>query len=526
MSKIFLFKSVLKPGCYSASIDLSSDYDLDLMIECENLKFSIPSKIEYKSWYNEVSIDRVYKFIFNITDENLTTLSLIIKDNSAYNMKNFELYKEGKCIYSMINPLDTLLESQIDQGLDRNISKYKYPLVSNTFNHDEILALTKFLISGSQLTLGSKVHDFECEFAEYVGSKYAVMVNSGSSANLLMLAAITNFMFSNNLKPGDEVIIPVICWSTSVWPVIQCGLKPIFVDVTNTMNIDENAVENIITEKTKAIMLIHIMGNCCDIDKITKIANKYNLLIIEDTCEALGSSYKNKKLGTFGEFGTYSFYYSHHITTIEGGMVVTNSKENYNLLKCLRAHGWIRSFDHDDQLKYIEQYKDIDPRYMFINVGYNLRPMEMQGVMGSIQLKKLNQKNINRVTNYSIIKQKVLSKLDGKDYILFPVEQDESIVAWFGICVYLSEKVSYLKPDFLKYLESNGIENRPIVTGNFIKQPYFTMIDDNNNLSQLSFPIAEKFHNLGMYIGLSCEQYTDNESNILADLLCDFFKEV
>ena len=203
------------------------------------------------------------------------------------------------------------------------------------------------------------------------------MVNSGSSANLLMLSTLVNPLFKNSLKINDEVLIPAICWSTSLWPIVQLGLKPIFVDVDlSTLNISIKDLKNKITNKTKAIMCVHVLGISSDMDEIKKICKKKKILILEDTCESLGASFNKSSLGTIGEFGSYSFYYSHQITSGEGGMVVCNNTKNYNILKSLRSHGWSR--DTIFHKEYKKKYKNLDDKFLFINSGYNLRPTEIQ----------------------------------------------------------------------------------------------------------------------------------------------------
>lgn len=227
---------------------------------------------------------------------------------------------------------------------------FKFPLIENTYDQTDIDVMIDVLRS-DKLTMGKKVEQFEREFSKYIGSNYSIMVNSGSSANLLAMSVATNYMRKNKLNTGDKIIIPNICWSTSIWPLIQMGLIPVFVDVDpDTMNIDINELKKIITPDIKGIMVVHILGNCTNMNEIMNIVNDNNLFLIEDTCESLGSTYNGKKLGTFGDFGTYSFYYSHHITTIEGGMIVCNNKEDYELLKCLRSHGWIRQLDDKEKI--------------------------------------------------------------------------------------------------------------------------------------------------------------------------------
>ena len=222
-------------------------------------------------------------------------------------------------------------------------SKYFYPLLDNAFSKEDLISGIKVLASG-QITMSKKTKDFEKEFARKLGIKYALMVNSGSSANLLASFAACNPLRKNRFKPGDEVLIPALCWSTSLWPLVQSGLKPVFVDIDkDTLNVNPNLLIKKISKKTKVIMLVHVLGNSTDILKIKKIAQRKKIILIEDTCEALGSKFKKKYLGTFGDFGTFSFYYSHQITSGEGGMIVCNNKDDYDLLYSMRSHGWSRN---------------------------------------------------------------------------------------------------------------------------------------------------------------------------------------
>ena len=201
--------------------------------------------------------------------------------------------------------------------LKKNKSKSRdfYPLLNNAFSEEDLISGINVLASG-QLTMSNKTKNFENEFAKKIGTKYALMVNSGSSANLLATFAACNPLRKNRFKPGDEVLIPAICWSTSLWPLVQSGLKPIFVDVAkDTLNVNPDALIKKINNKTKVIMLVHVLGGATNVEKIRNIARKKKIILIEDTCESLGAKFKNKYLGTFGDFGTYSFYYSHQISS-------------------------------------------------------------------------------------------------------------------------------------------------------------------------------------------------------------------
>lgn len=391
----------------------------------------------------------------------------------------------------------------------------KFPLGQNAHDTDDIINMIKVLLTGN-FTMGEQVSKFEKMFAEYVGSKYAVMVNSGSSANLLAFAALTNHKRNQKLAPGDEVIVPALCWSTSIFPIIQCNLAPVFVDVDpNTLNIDLDDLERKITSKTKAIMLVHVLGNSTDMNRLMDIVNRHNLILIEDTCESLGSKFNDKYLGTLGTYGTYSFYYSHHITTMEGGMIVCDDEADYELVKCLRAHGWTRSLKDKDKIQ--EKFPDIDPRFTFVNLGYNVRPMEIQAAMGVYQLDKLKSKNDNRKINYSNIKTKIENDPRGK-FLSFPKEIENGDIAWFGVTLFLDEKIKI--SDYLDYLTTNDVENRPIITGNMIRQPVIK--DLYPELNPLDFKGAEHCHFRGCFIGLPSNLMPDSLVDELVNILLDY----
>jgi len=412
-----------------------------------------------------------------------------------------------------VNNIEKLVIEEL--GKVKQYNKFKYPLNEKTYNEEEVMAMIKVLLS-DKLTMGSETTAFEKEFAEYVGSKYAVMVNSGSSANLLEIACITNSMYSKKLVKGDKIIVPTICWSTSVWPLIQCGLEPVFVDIeAYSLNADFNEIKKLVEndDKIKAVLAVHILGNTTNMDALTALCAKHKLQLIEDTCEALGSTYNGKYLGTFGECGSYSFYFSHHLTTIEGGMVVCNSKEVYELLKCLRAHGWTRHLIDENRRWYEDKYPEIDPKFLFINVGYNFRPMETQAAMGRIQLKKLAGRNANRRKNFAAVNKLVLASKTDK--LKSVVATDNCDPAWFGLPFILNEKVD--KKKYLSAVESKGFDTRPVVTGNFTRQPAFKLLGYDVNADD--FPNANIVHDRGFFIGLPSRKMTDEEIQETADAL-------
>ncbi len=375
---------------------------------------------------------------------------------------------------------------------------FQYPLLSNALSRQDIKSGIKVLNS-KQITMSKITEGFEKQFAKKIGSNYAVMTNSGSSANLLALSTLINPLFLNKLKPQDEVLIPAICWSTSLWPIVQQGLKPVFVDVdVLTFNISIKDLEKKITKKTKALMCVHVLGISSNMEKIKKICKKKNIIIIEDTCESLGAKYNKKHLGTFGEFGTFSFYYSHQITSGEGGMIVCNNKNNYNILKMLRSHGWSRNTSFHKKFK--KMYKNLNDNFLFINSGYNLRPTEVQAAMASSQFKRLSVFNKIRNQNRLKIIQSLKKSGEWKNQFEF-VKYDKKInPSWFGIAFMINRKFINKKEKLLKFLKNKGIESRPILSGNFLNQPATKIY--NLNSKNMKFKNADDVEKRGFFIGL------------------------
>ena len=258
---------------------------------------------------------------------------------------------------------------------------FHYPLHEDALSKEDLVEGFKVLAS-RQLTMSKKTKEFEEYFKKKLNLNYCLMVNSGSSANLLALFALINPKKKNKLNQGDECLVPSICWSTSLWPVVQAGLKPKLIDVDiNTFTINLDIIKKNVTKKTKAIVIINVLGNTSNIDEIREFANKKKIYLIEDNCESLGSKYKNKYLGSFGDFSSFSFYYSHQVTSGEGGMIACKTKDDYLLLKALRAHGWDRDI----------QKERVNKKFNFINSGFNLRPLEISAAIGLNQFKRLSK---------------------------------------------------------------------------------------------------------------------------------------
>ncbi len=319
-------------------------------------------------------------------------------------------------------------------------SKVKYPLSPNSFSDEDILKAVKILFT-KKITMGYVTKKFEIEFAKYIGSKYALMVNSGSSANLLAMFALINPKKIHHLKRGDECLVPALCWSTSLWPIVQAGLIPRFVDVDpKTLNLSISDLKKKINKKTKAIMGVHVLGNSTNINELNTIIKKNKLYFVEDTCESLGSKFDKKFLGTFGDFGTYSFYYSHQITAGEGGMIVCDDKKDYEIIHSLRSHGWDRGIKNNS--------KDFN----FINSGFNLRPTDVAAAIGRNQFKKLNLFKKIRSNNRDKIIKKLKRSKKWKDQFTFinPVAKLEP--SWFGLPVLINKKYIHKKKKYLSYL--------------------------------------------------------------------------
>lgn len=405
------------------------------------------------------------------------------------------------------------------------VAPFKFPLNQTTFDEEEIIAMIDAMLHG-KLSRSVKVDQFEKEFAEKVGSKYAILVNSGSSANLLAVAAVCQKTRANYLKPGDEILVPSLCWSTSVFPLIQYGLVPVFVDVDPfTLNITMDTLKAKVTPKTRGLFLVHVMGNCVQMKEVMDLAAENNWVVVEDTCESLMSKCDGKVLGTFGSYGTYSFYFSHHLCTGEGGMVVCNTKEDYNLARSLRAHGWTRDMEQDVREAIEKQYPDIDNRFNFVYQGYNLRPMEVQGAMGIVQLKKLDKMNKTRVDSYYLLKALIEKhpKYSGQFEFIKNTDDKRIEPIWFGFPCLLKPELKHLRPEFLTYLTNKSVENRPILTGNFVRQPalkeYVTQCPPE------TFVGADRIHYCGFYVGANSVFVDEVMLSELADIIVSFFAD-
>lgn len=369
----------------------------------------------------------------------------------------------------------------------------QYPLATSSWGPEEYDAIQRVIASG-MFSMGPNVAEFERRFAEYVGSKYCVMVNSGSSANLLMVAA--QFYTKNpafKLERGDEVIVPAVSWSTTYYPLYQYGLNLRFVDIDlETLNYDLDALEAAITEKTRAIMIVNLLGNPNDFARIKRIIGEREIVIIEDNCESMGATFEGRQTGTFGIMGTYSAFFSHHISTMEGGMIVTDDEELYHILLSLRAHGWTRNlpkFNHVCGEKSDDPFKE---SFRFMLPGYNVRPLEMSGAIGIEQVKRLPELVRARRANGALLQEVMADHPD----LMIQREIGES--SWFGFSLVIRPGSSLTRDTLVKRLNDAGFECRPIVAGNFAKNEVVKYFD-HSIAGELRN--AEHIDHSGLFVG-------------------------
>jgi CDP-4-dehydro-6-deoxyglucose reductase, E1 len=383
----------------------------------------------------------------------------------------------------------------------------KYPLACDTWDNREVEAIQEVVKTG-RYTMGPYVKKFEKEFCDYFKCNDAVMVNSGSSANLLMLATLA---LKHKLK-GD-IIVPAVSWSTTYYPLQQYGFKLNFVDIDkSTLNIDPSKIEKAITKDTCAIFAVNLLGNSCEYKKINEIAKKHNLMVIEDNCESLGAiSDTDIYNGVVGHMGSYSFFFSHHLQTMEGGMIACKSKDDADFIRSLRAHGWCRDLP-DDNTIYKKSGDTFVDSFTFITPGYSVRPLEMSGAIGSVQLKKWPEMREQRVKNAEYFKQKF------EDLPDVQLQEEVGNSSWFGFSMVFNGNLSGRRAKIVEKFKENEIESRPIVAGNFMKNPVIKYLDYIDNKD---YNVADYIHDNGLFIGNDVRDLKENIDmvyNIIKDI--------
>ena len=361
-----------------------------------------------------------------------------------------------------------------------------YPLAYSTWGNEELEAIQR-VCDSDMYTMGQHVKQFESEFADLFGSENAVMVNSGSSANLLMLS-----LLKWKYKLTGDIICPVVGWATTYFPMAQNGFKINFVDVDkDTWNIDVNKIEAAITPNTCAIMPVNLLGNSCDYDRIIEICRKHNLMLIEDNCESMGAKYGDKYTGSIGLAGSFSFFFSHHIQTMEGGMVLTDSKDDADYMRSMRAHGWVRDLPDNSPL-YQKTGDAFNDNFIFATPGYNIRPLEMSGAIGTEQLKKWDKIMDVRLKN----KEHFIKLFADKPWVR--IQKEIGTSSWFTFGMVLDGELKGRRQEVIDALSKAGIQNRPLASRNFLKQPVMRDLDYIDNKD---YEAADDIHDNGFFVG-------------------------
>ncbi|MEI6380808.1 MAG: lipopolysaccharide biosynthesis protein RfbH [Cyanobacteriota bacterium ELA615] len=386
------------------------------------------------------------------------------------------------------------------------------PVSGKVFDEQELVKLVDSSLD-FWLTTGRYALEFEERFAQWIGVKHVLLVNSGSSANLLALTALTSPKLGDKrLVPGDEVITVAAGFPTTVNPIFQNQLVPVFVDVELPgYDIDLNQLELALSEKTKAIMIAHTLGNPFNLEKVMAFVQKHDLWLIEDNCDAVGSTYQGQKTGTFGHISTVSFYPAHHMTMGEGGAVLTSDTRLKKILESYRDWGrdcWCPpGVDNTCNKRYGWQLGDLpfgyDHKYTYSHVGYNLKMTDMQAAVGVAQLDKLPEFIQKRKDNYAFLHQHLQ---DLQDFLLLPQVTPNSDPSWFGFPIYVKESAPFSRNDLVKYLEDKKIGTRLLFAGNLLRQPLYEglnyrVVGDLANADK----IMENVFWLGVFPGLTQE---------------------
>lgn len=401
--------------------------------------------------------------------------------------------------------IDLLLESESRINEAKPV-RYWYPLSLASYGTDEILEALDSMCS-FRTSMAEKTLHFERQFAKWQGSADAVMVNSGSSADLLLCMLLNNPL-GPLIRPDEEILIPAVTWPTHIWSAMVLGLKVKFVDVDpTTLNVDFADLECSISPKTRVLFLVHLMGNPCDMDRIVALAKKHDLLIIEDCCEAMGASWDGRKVGNFGIGGAYSFFFSHHITCMEGGMVAVSDPAMAKQLRLLRAHGWVRNVDPEEYK--LHQYPDIDARYAFINWGVNVRPTDVQAGFGIRQLEKADSFARRRAE----MAERFGAFIGDRQWLATPKVGAKAVPSWFALPLMVSKDAPFTRAEITSFLENRGVETRPMVTGNVARHPVGQLFSE---FQERAFPGADEIHSRGFYIGLSPLQSDESMGRLIA----------
>ncbi|MBA7489534.1 UDP-4-amino-4-deoxy-L-arabinose--oxoglutarate aminotransferase [subsurface metagenome] len=514
---------------YSSSDERRDEKDLGLVydIKGDELQILYMSSEKNPDHLHQVKISNE-----DLIDGNLPQDYFVITDRVLLMKKGSVVEKVGRISVQKIDELlrqmaHNIVEKHYDavHRKDKDFSPGKTYIryAGRVYDMEEMKALVDSSLD-FWLTAGRFAKQFEEEFAKFLGLKHCILTNSGSSANLLAISALTSpNLGKRRLKPGDEIITTACAFPTSVNPIIQNNLIPVFLDVdVGAYNIQVDKIEDALSEKTKAIFLAHTLGNPFNLDTILKICEKYNLWLIEDNCDALGSKYNGKYTGTFGHIATFSFYPAHHITMGEGGALVTNDPLLKQIIVSFRDWGkdcWCEP-GHDNTCgkRFGWQSGSLpygyDHKYIFSHIGYNLKVTDMQAAVGVAQLKKLPQFIKARKKNWGLFYDE-LKKYN--DYFILPKAADNSDPSWFGFLLTVKENAPFSRNEITNYLEKNKIATRLLFSGNIIRHPSFENLKYRiyGNLKNTDFIMNNTFW-LGVYPGLTNQiiEYVKNKFEI------------
>jgi CDP-6-deoxy-D-xylo-4-hexulose-3-dehydrase len=402
------------------------------------------------------------------------------------------------------------------------------------YSSDEYMRAIKTLLEG-WLVLGKDAQEFEDRFSKLFGKKYGALTNSGSSANLLMMTAMTSKQLYD-FPQGTKVIVPIAGFPATLTPILQVGFKPIFVDIElDTLNLDLDQVELAAKESgAKIITFAHVLGNPPNMDRVMNIVKKYNLILLEDCCDALGSTYDGKPLGSFGEMASCSFYPAHHITMGEGGFVATNTLPQERVIKSFRDWGRACYCEGKASIcatgtcrKRFSNWLDalpneiVDHKYVYNEIGYNLKPIELQASLGLAQLDKLEEIIQIRKRNFKLLFN-IFSKYE--EYFYLPKATEKSDPSWFAFPLTIKDKAPFNRHKLLQYLENNKVQTRQYFGGNLMLQPAYSEMVDVNMARDL-YPIATKATIDTFFLGVS-PVITEEQIKYIAEIIETFFNRL
>lgn len=418
------------------------------------------------------------------------------------------------------NSINSYLKYKLNTLEKKSDKENILPLSFIQYDAKDILNSVNTLLRGWP-TIGIEVKKVEQKIQKLLKIKNAVMLNSGGSANYLILYLLTSpyARKKHKLNFGDEIITPAVTWSTTVTPIIQNNLVPVLVDVNlSTYDICTNEIEKNITKKTKALMIVHPLGHVCNMNEIKKLCKKYSLILIEDTCESIGAKYKNQHAGTFGLFSSISMYQSHHISSVEGGLILTNDHYYADILRSMRANGWLREItDKRLKKKLIKANKKIDESFMFPFIGFNFKPTDMSAALVNRQIDKLNF----FIKKRRLAAQNLIKKLkEFEDFLILPMNDSKNVEnSWFTFPIVVKKNTKFDKEKITNYLTKQGIANRPIIAGNIADQPFIK--DFKHKKGKLTN--SKKVMSNGFFIGLN-HRLSKKKVEYIYKVFLNFFK--